>query len=233
MAGHTARFFVHGLPSEGTTNLDPEQSRHAKALRIAIHDPVELFDGYNEYTGRLKGWDGNSATVEIMAKSEEKGIPGAQITLATAFPKGKQADFLIQKATEVGVDTIIPLNSKNSVVDPRETKLERLKKIAINACEQSGRTKIPKILSPITVDKILSETKNYDLCFIAEKNGKKIENISAKNILAIVGPEGGFTDAEISQAKEAGCIPVALGPNFLRTETAGIVLVATLVNTGA
>jgi len=227
--GHTPRFYIGQIPESGTVSLNSEQSRHLKVLRVSEDEQIELFDGQNEYTGRLKGPE----TIEITGKSEPKGSSGVNITLLTSFPKGKQLDFLIQKATEAGVDKIIPLISERSVVDPGENKLERMKKIAINACEQCGRTKIPEITGQITVDKIKNLKNGYDQCFLAEKNGKKIEKISGKNILAIVGPEGGFTEQEISEISALGCTPISLGNTELRIETAGILMVGILNSIGA
>lgn len=227
--GHTARFYIEQIPDSGTISLNSEQSRHLKVLRVSENEQLELFDGQNEYTGKLTGPE----TIEITGKSEQKGISGVKITLLTSFPKGKHLDFLIQKATEVGVDKIIPLISERSVVDPGENKSERMKKIAINACEQCGRTKIPEILPQITVDKIKNMKKDYDECFLAEKNGKKFEKISGKNILAIVGPEGGFTENEISEIQAAGCAPISLGSTELRIETAGILMVGIIRGIGA
>jgi 16S rRNA (uracil1498-N3)-methyltransferase len=213
MSTHTARFYMESI-TNGTVSLPSEIRRHAKALRVQEGDMIELFDGTHEYSARFQG-----QTAEVLRKSEAKGIPSAQLTLAIAFPKGNRADWLVEKATELGVSTIIPLLSKYAIVDPRETKVARLQKLAITACEQSGRTTIPNITEPRTLTSVLAgsyDTKIF--CFI---DGKK-EMPSGKNILIIVGPEGGFADAEVEQMKKSGCISVALGHATLRTETAGI-----------
>lgn len=227
-AGHTARFYQAAIPEQGTISLDSERSRHAKALRLREGEQIELFDGTNERKARFAGWEGDAAKVEVLGKSEPKGVSGVNVTLAIAFPKGKHADTLVQKATEVGVSTIIPLITERTVVDPGATKLERLREVAITACEQSGRTTIPAITSPLTVDKLLATCKDHDACFIADASGSPLRS-RAKNVLALVGPEGGFTDDEITAAKNAGCTAVNLGNTTLRTETAGIVMV-TLLN---
>lgn len=226
-AGHTARFYQAAIPEQGFLSLDPERSRHAKALRLREGEPIELFDGTNEYNARFASWEGNDAKVEVMGKSEPKGVSGIQVTLAIAFPKGKHADTLVQKATEVGVSTMIPLVTKRTVVDPGATKLERLREVAITACEQSGRTTIPAITSPFPVDKLLATCKDYDACVIADASGTQLRS-HGKKVLALVGPEGGFTDEEVEAAKRAGCSVVNLGNTTLRTETAGIVLTALL-----
>ncbi|MBI4151155.1 16S rRNA (uracil(1498)-N(3))-methyltransferase [Candidatus Woesearchaeota archaeon] len=235
-----ARFYVEDIPATGSFELPSEITRHAKALRIQEGTIIGLFDGNHEYQARFQG-----TTADILQKSEPNDDSGAhkedcgprvsqntdgfcrQITLAISFPKGSRLDWLIEKATELGVHTIIPLITKRTIVQPRETKVERLRKLAIAACEQCGRTTIPLILDPVPVDKLLVDCAHYDACILADVSGNKLSlSKSAKKILAIVGPEGGFTSEELNHAKTAGCTLVSLGPTTLRTETAGIVLLS-------
>ena len=220
----TSRFYVEDIPASGSLTLPSEIARHARALRIQEGTIIGLFDGKHEYQARFQG-----ATADILQKSESKDQSSAQITLAIAFPKGSRLDWLIEKATELGVHTIIPLITKRTIVQPRETKVERLRKLAIAACEQCGRTTIPRISEPVPVDKLLVDVTHYDTCVVADFSGNKLLLPKiAKKILAIVGPEGGFTSEELENAKTAGCTFVNLGQTTLRTETAGVAILALL-----
>jgi 16S rRNA (uracil1498-N3)-methyltransferase len=222
-----SRFYAEDIPATGSFELPSEIKRHARALRIQEGTIIGLFDGKHEYQARFQG-----ATADILQKSEPKDQSGAQITLAIAFPKGSRLDWLIEKATELGVHTIIPLITKRTIVQPRDTKVERLRKLAISAAEQCGRTSVPQILEPVPVDKLLLDHAHYDACIVADFSGNKLSlSKNAKKVLAIVGPEGGFTSEELDHAKTAGCALTTLGQTTLRTETAGIVMLALL--TGA
>ena len=217
MSTHIARFYLETI-REGSLTLPTELRRHAKALRVQEGDIIELFDGKHEYSARYQG-----ATADVLQKSEPKGISGAHITLAIAFPKGNRADWLVEKATELGVTTIIPLLTKHTIVDPRDTKIARLQKLALTACEQCGRTIIPTITEPRTLTSVLAGS--YDLKILTSIDGKK-EIPHAKTILILIGPEGGFSDDELAQINQSGCVSVSLGHATLRTETAGIAALA-------
>jgi 16S rRNA (uracil1498-N3)-methyltransferase len=230
-AGHVARFYIEILPSEGTVPLSREQARHAKALRIREGNVLELFDGKHEYTAKYH----ENGTAVILAKSESKGVSGVQITLAVAFPKGSRADWLVEKATELGAHAIIPLLTQRTVVEPRDTKVERLQKLAITACEQSGRTTLPSIKAPQTLADVLRSANAFDTRIIADAVGTPLTTASphGKNVLVLIGPEGGFTDEELTQAAAAGCATTSLARTTLRTETAAIAALSILNGTSA
>ncbi|HSU73139.1 MAG TPA: RsmE family RNA methyltransferase [Candidatus Binatia bacterium] len=234
--GHTARFYTEELPVQNKVKLTPEQVRHSKALRLHEGDTIQLFDGTHEYQARFLG-----THAEIVGKSEPNAPKGPKITLAVSWPKGERGDWLVEKVTELGVDTIIPLLTQRSVVDPRASKLERLKKVIINACEQSGRTILPTIEAPQMIRDVLA--REFDAILIADKSGKPFTNfwlrehteggstaapLSTPAVLLLIGPEGGFTDDEIAAALAANANVISLGATTLRTETAGITLAALL-----
>jgi 16S rRNA (uracil1498-N3)-methyltransferase len=140
-------------------------------------------------------------------------------------------DLIVQKATELGVATIVPLVSDRTLVklDEDSKKVERWREIALESCKQCGNNWLPEIQSPQKAHDFLATLPQYDLKLIASlqpgaKPLKKILGDSAKpsSILILIGPEGDFTPAEISLAKSAGCLPLSLGPLVLRAETAAI-----------
>jgi 16S rRNA (uracil1498-N3)-methyltransferase len=234
MTGHTPRFYAHKQPVEGVIVLTPEQVRHSKALRMKDGDKLQLFDEKHDYEATLEG-----TNARILSKSEHKAS-GAEITLAISWPKGPRGDWLVEKATELGVRTIIPLLVRHSVVEPGSNKVERLRKVAINAAEQSG-ARFPTITEPKMLRDVLADP--YDFIVIADASGTPLTKdrlrshtkgastaspFSNPAVLALVGPEGGFTSDEIQDALAKDAMLASLGHTTLRTETAGIVLTTLL-----
>lgn len=160
-------------------------------------------------------------------------------------------NFLIEKATELGVSCIIPILTEKSLVKMEEIseeddsiffaakgKKERWRRLAIASLKQSLRSILPEIKNPIKFEEFLPQIKTFDLSLIAslEKGAKSLREFDElksqlrnpkdylRHVLIMVGPEAGFSEEEISQAKSSGAIPITLGSRRLRTETAGIVL---------
>lgn len=183
----------------------------------------------------------NSEKVEcnILSVIEQDHEPTAKITLAQGLPKSDKMDFIIQKGTEIGVTTFLPFNSDRTIVQlndhKEQKKIERWGKIAKEAAEQSHRSKIPNIL-PVSGYKDLLENINKSFSLIAYEKENSTTLFQAieqfpdlKEILLIIGPEGGFTDQEVELAKEQGAISISLGKRILRTETAGLVGAANIL----
>ena len=211
-------------------SLTKDQIRHLKVLRVKEGDRIGVFDGKGHeheavYSSKVRD--------KLLIK---KAIPGKEepkvkITLAIAVPKGARMDVLVEKVSEIGVIGIVPIICSRSVVKPREAKIERLRKIVIEACAQSGRNIVPTISAPIEFGKLLPTIKQYNHAFICHSSGQPLVKMYCEcaTALVIVGPEGDFTPAELDAAKEAGCTVVSLGPTTLRTETAGITAVAQII----
>jgi len=211
--------------------LTKEQVRHLKVLRLKEGEKIGIFDGKgHEYEAVYseKVSDGKMHIEKAMASQEE---PKVKITLAIAVPKGTRIDTLVEKVSELGVTGIVPIITARSVVLPREAKVDRLRRIALEACAQSERSIVPTISGSIKFADLLDTVKEYNHVFICHKTGEPLTKAydACYSILIIVGPEGDFTPAELQDAKEAGCTIVSLGPTILRTETAGIAAVAQIV----
>ena len=210
--------------------LSPEQVRHLKVLRVKEGEKIGIFDGKgHEYEAVYSQKVSDKLKPEKELKAQEE--PKIKITLAIAVPKGARMDIFVEKVSEIGVNHIVPIICSRSVVEPREAKIERLRKIATEACSQSGRSIVPTISDPIKFADLLSTIKQYNHAFICHKTGQPFAKTFCEcpGVLLIVGPEGDFTQAELDAAKEAGCTRVSLGPTILRTETAGIAAVAQIV----
>lgn len=176
--------------------------------------------------------------VKWVEKSNELPI---SITIASGLPKGDKLELIIQKGTEMGASSFVPFNAARSIVkwDAKKggKKLERWSKIAKEAAEQSHRSKIPTILSPLSFKELINHCGSYKYKVIAyEEDAKQgeasklVEVFSqlkqGENIVILFGPEGGFTDNEIKTLKENGFISCGLGPRILRTETAPLYVLA-------
>jgi 16S rRNA (uracil1498-N3)-methyltransferase len=216
-------FYAPELPGQGEVSLDPEEARHMKAQRLKTEEKVSLFNGKGIVAiGTIAG-EGKVKLIDAheVPKSEKSLI------LAVAVPKGERADWMLQKLTELGVSTIIPLKTEHGVVLPREAKQERWQRILIEACKQSKQAWVPELRQLSTIEQALSH--KADLLLLLDSAGKPIRGLLQdvpKTVLAFVGPEGGFTDEEKQQLQKAGCVPASLGKSTLRIETAAIAIAA-------
>lgn len=216
-------FYVPELPTQGEVTLDPEETRHLKAQRVKTEEKVSLFNGKGlTGIGILLG----TGKVRLLQVSE---VPRSEyiLAVAVAVPKGERADWMLQKLTELGVATIIPLQSERSVVLPREAKQERWHKILIEACKQSKQAWLPELTPLLTIKEALQQKAEVKMVLDQEgKPAKEAFQALPKTTLAFVGPEGGFTDEEKQHLQKAGCIPVSLGSQILRIETAALAVAA-------
>lgn len=228
----TRRFHINQQIYEGKVRLEGDEIRHFKVLRLKKGDSVEVFNDKGESglgTIEKVGVKAVEVCIDHVGKVRRSSILKV---LASSAPKNKRFDVLLQKATELGVDKIIPISTKRSVVKPGETKINRLKKILIEAAKQSGRNSVPELNSLITVDKLIKNSREYDLKLVLDPKGEQIKevlrSVKPKKIICLVGPEGGFTDEEIEFAVKNGFKVVSLGKNILRVETAGIAVLSTI-----
>ncbi|MBW3002562.1 16S rRNA (uracil(1498)-N(3))-methyltransferase [Candidatus Woesearchaeota archaeon] len=226
------RFFTKKLSSGQIVRIEGEEARHMNVLRLNKGDQICLFDGTgNEIIGQITAIEPRKVEIKVSAR-EKVRTTGILVDIAISVPKGKRWDWLIQKATELGVSRIIPILTKRGVVIPKkEGKSERWTRIAVEAAKQSQRSTVPGITEPVKFDDLLDFTDEYDLKMIASMTAKQdlkhaLQKKKPKRILCLIGPEGGFTDEEEDKAKKRGFTPVKLGKEILRVETAGIAMLA-------
>ena len=211
--------------------LTPDQIRHLKVLRLREGEKIGVFDGKGHEFEVVYSEKVSSGKIRLEKAIKPSQEPKIAITLAIAVPKGARMDLLVEKVSEIGVNRIVPIICSRSVVEPREQKIERLRRIAIEASAQSERSIVPTISELTEFAKILETAKQYNHAYICHKTGEPLAKVFDKceSLLLIVGPEGDFTEAEMQAAKEAGCTTITLGPTILRTETAGIVVAAQVI----
>jgi 16S rRNA (uracil1498-N3)-methyltransferase len=234
-----ARFYVpHPHVDGGVLRVEGTEARHIrKVLRLKAGDPVTIFDGSaKEYDGCIVELGPSFVLVRVeKACSPQKDSP-LEITLAQSLLKGEKMDYLIQKATELGVKEIVPFFSSRSVPllerSKRQERHHRWERIGMEASKQCGRAILPVVRSLQDYDEMLRFVPGDALRFILwEKEGTVLKQAlkrSAEKIFFIVGPEGGLSETEVEASKKAGFIPVTLGKRIVRAETASLCLLSIL-----
>lgn len=221
----------HPRLAERPCLLDPEQTRHVrKVLRRGEGDAIELFDGEGGLAHAvIAGFDGPRAACRV-EHLEHHDPPKPRITVAAAMPKGTRPDDMVEQLSQVGADCFVPLLTEHGVVSPRPQKLERLERQAVESAKQCGRLHLLQIGSPLEFDQALAEPA--DVRLIASITGKPLalgERLrAATSVQVLVGPEGGWSDAELDAAQKAGALTWSLGSHVLRIETAAPAAVAVL-----
>lgn len=222
------RFYLPPADWTETPYLDGDEAKHlAQVLRIQSGETITVFDGLGNFA-EARVLSVSKQRVELMLELAEcKPTPLPEIILAQAIPKGKNMDWIVQKAVELGVSKIQPLVSRNTMVSPGDEKAEKWRRTALEACKQCAQFTIPVIDDPASFDAWLKAADPSELRVIASlaENPQNFrETLAAhpeiQSITILVGPEGDFTPQESEAALAAGFIPVTLGDLVLRVETA-------------
>lgn len=206
--------------------------RLSVVLRIEVEQPIILFNGDgNEYLSTVTHIKRDIIRVKINQVFEKSFESPIHIHLGQVISKGEKMDFVVQKATELGVNIITPLFSERCVVhlkqDRIDKKQEHWQKIAIHAAEQCGRTKVPRIEKPMELLEWVQQRTEKMRLTLALSATQTIRQIDIQDSVALmIGPEGGLTLEEIDYAIHYNFIALKLGPRVLRTETAALVAIA-------
>lgn len=238
---HRFRFDPAAVTDDNVVVLSKEESRHAlKVLRLKPGDVVELLDGKDKkFRGIIVSTDGPLVTASIDRTAAPKISTSGKtdITLAAAVIKPERMDLLIQKACELGATRIVPVLAARSVVKlSRERwtgKVERWKKIAVEACKQCGRARVPEIAAPVEFAAFVKSVKPSDLFLfptlaVPGKTLKQALSQRPASVVVAIGPEGDFTPEETRLALERGAAAVTLGEAVLRSETAALYLLSVI-----
>lgn len=205
-----------------------------KVLRAQVGESATLFNGQGgEYGVTLTEVDKKSATVSVNAFNPANRTPKFQALLGQVMSKGDRMDYAIQKAVELGVSEIQLLTSDRCEMrlkyDRDQKKLDHWQGIAIAACEQCGLNIVPKILAPISLEKWLdTELPNTKLVLAPNKDETDVLAEATLDLVLLIGPEGGLSEAEISTANQKGFLNWCIGERVLRTETAPVVALSIL-----
>jgi 16S rRNA (uracil1498-N3)-methyltransferase len=231
------RFYAPTSLEQPAIELPDEEAHHLQnVLRKRVGDRVAVFDGRGgAAVAEVESLRRNHVRLSILSREPPTAIPSPAIVLATAVPKGDRARWLVEKATELGVDRWVPLQTERGVVDPGETRLDKLRQTVVAACKQCGRNRLLEISSPVTWPELLAESGAAPGLIVADPAGMPAREtvgteaaVESGRLTAAVGPEGGFTPRELDDARAAGAQFVSLGPPVLRIETAALALAALL-----
>lgn len=229
------------LSLNATVILSDDAFGHiVRVLRLSQGDIVTLFNGKKpcQYNAKLINISKKQACVEIISQTDVYNESPLSIQLGQGISRGDRMDFTLQKAVELGVNKITPLFTQRCGVklsaERLAKKTEQWQKIVISACEQSGRCIVPEVEHPLPLEDWLNQ-QNVDLKLnLHPKAEHSIMSLpfafekNSQHVRLLIGPEGGLSDDEISQAKQAGFQDVLLGPRVLRTETAALTAITAL-----
>jgi 16S rRNA (uracil1498-N3)-methyltransferase len=238
------RFFVaeENLRGQQVVLTGRQAHQIRNVLRMKSGDHIIVLDNTGcEYTVALTkvGWQ--DVVCEVISKQQAQAEPRTQITLYQSLLAREKFEWVLQKCTEVGVASFVPIVTKRSIVrgqgaiTPR--KLSRWRDIITEAAEQSGRGRIPQLDAPVNFVDAVSRISDFDRCLIGSPGaaGSSVREIlrngNAKpvTVALFIGPEGGFTDEEIADACSKGATAFSLGKRILRTETAAVVASAVIL----
>ena len=214
-------------------------------LRCKIGESLDICDeDYVRYKTKIIECNDKEVICDIVNIDNKSTESPLNMTLYQGLPKADKLEFIIQKATEIGVNNIYPVQMDRSIVKIDEKnlnkKFERWNKICLEASKQSGRQKVPEVHRVINFKNIIENISKYDIVLLPYENEKSVtikgalekarkDNNKIKNVAIIIGPEGGFSEDEISTlSKFQEVYTVTLGPRILRTETAGLVTLSML-----
>ncbi|MSP40132.1 MAG: 16S rRNA (uracil(1498)-N(3))-methyltransferase [Deltaproteobacteria bacterium] len=231
-----ARFFLPRKQiHDGHGNVEGQELEHLrKVLRLKVGDRITVFDdGGWEHDAVILSLSETQGRIEILHSSEAQRESPLQITLAVALTKGDKLDFVVEKATELGVQKIVPFASAFAVpkLDARKiaARTERWQKIALSATKQCGRTRVPEVEPLCSLPELLarSELAALKLFFWEKESERSLRHLhgqfpSAQTMLLTIGPEGGFSADEVELARRCGFEIAHLGRRILRAETAAL-----------
>ncbi len=233
------RLFLETIvPHQNEVVFDEAASRYVvKVLRLAEGARFLGFDVKAvQYELVLKKADSQQAIASILSRNESKSTNSVFIALAQSLPKGPKIDLVLRQGTEAGVNRFIPLVTQRSISRPDESQFEhknnRWQKILVEACRQCGRNDVPRLDEVIEWNKCLELFGDFDQVLLPyEKEAPTLKTVlesnpSARKILILVGPEGGWSKEEVGEAQQKGASPVHLPTPILRTETAGVAIVS-------
>jgi 16S rRNA (uracil1498-N3)-methyltransferase len=228
-------YTAQALAPNSVLTLEPQASTHiGRALRMRSGDAITLFNGDgNSYTAAINEIGKKSVTVNVLTQVTDDHESPLQIELGIAISRGDRMDWVIQKATELGVTRITPLLTERTEVklkgERAQKKLEHWRQVSISACEQCGRNQLPELKPLIDLNSWLSNV-SAQRKFVLHHRDTSIDKSTEvpTSVAILVGPEGGLSPTEIDVASGNKFEALTLGPRVLRTETAPLAAIAIL-----
>lgn len=231
------KLFIDYSP-EGEIVLDGEQARHiARSLRMKKGDMLTVTDGAGmDYGCIIDDITRDTVTLSVCYKQATDSEPTCAVTIYQGVPKSGKTEDIIQKCTELGMTRLVPTLTKRSVSRPdekgAEKKNQRYRKIALEAAQQSGRGIVPEISCQTTLRQAVEQDENELKIVFYEGGGAPVRELvtpDCKSVSVYIGPEGGFDESEIALLCEAGALKATLGKRILRTQTAPVAALCTIM----
>ncbi len=220
--------------SDGGVTLNEDETRHLRdVLRLHVGDEVSVFDGTGrEFRSTIASIEKRSSKLLIVGEMQPASPESPlDLTIAPTVLSGERYDLIVQKAVELGVSYLIPLTTLRCEVKLKDAakRLDRWRRIALEATKQCGRAKLMEIGDPKTFAELCSDSTNSTVIMFSERDGNDFSTVTPANkITALFGPKGGWDDTELDLAGKNGVNVVTLGGRILRAETAAIALTAIL-----
>ncbi len=230
------RFFCQNIANGQITITGGDAHHIGRVLRMRMGEELTVCDTVGtDYACKISAITPNEVVADIMEQTPTLSEPKLRITLYQGLPKSDKMDWIVQKSVELGVSRICPVQTVRCIAksdgDKAHKKRERWQKIAAEAAGQSGRGIIPQVDTPISWKQMLKEIDPATTIVFYEGGGQPLSAlVSSKTsaLAVVVGPEGGFDEAEIAELRTLGVIPATLGPRILRCETAPVVALAAI-----
>jgi len=218
------------LASGSRRTIEGDAANHiARVLRLERGDALTVFDGRGgEYAARIEEFRKGAVIVAVAERSAAERESPLSLTLAQGVSRGERMDWVVQKATELGVSRIVPVLTERTVVklgpQQAERKVLHWQGIATAACEQSGRDRIPVVDLPLSLPEFLRGAGQAGRVLLSPAARLRVADLPRPDgeVVVLIGPEGGLAEAEQQAALAAGFVGVRLGPRVLRTETAAV-----------
>lgn len=236
-----SRFYVPKESIQGKKIvITGEEAHHIiDVMRLKPSDAIIAFDGTGkEYAGLIASVANKSVVVDIVRVLEPVAGNGVKITLIQAIPKKAKMDYIVEKATELGVAAIVPVFTDRTIPDwddeKRASCVKRWRKIALEASKQCSRSDIPAVSDIRSFSESLKDSSGCGLALIAALTDgtvgirKAVVGFQGHSVTIAIGPEGDFTPQEVKRARDAGFKPVNLGSRVLKSDTAGLAVLAIL-----
>ncbi|HWK54142.1 MAG TPA: 16S rRNA (uracil(1498)-N(3))-methyltransferase [Hyphomicrobiales bacterium] len=228
-------YVTQPLQEASELTLDGSRAHYlGKVLRVTAGTPLCLFDDSGlEFAATVLAVDKHTVRVQLGAAQNPGTESPLRTTLALGISRGERMDYAIQKSTELGVSAIQPLYTLHCEVklqgERQDKRLDHWQQVAISACEQSGRVRVPPVLAPMTLDEFVRQsTAALKLLFDQGETLTLSGARPAGEVALLIGPEGGLAPQELALARERGFVGIQLGRRILRTETAPVAALAVL-----
>ena len=231
-----SRFHFPGILPDGAEVALPDALAHhaLRVLRLPPGSPLVLFDGRGDEVEAVLRVAGKAAFAVLGERRAPRRESPLELVLVQALATGDKMDWIVQKAVELGVGAIQPLQASRSVLrlsgERADKRVAHWRQVAVAACEQCGRNCVPAVAPVLTLPAYLGASAGVQRCVLAPGAAAGLGSLPRPwgALHLLVGPEGGWEEAELAACRAAGCVAVGLGPRVLRTETAALAALAAL-----